>query len=89
MTNEKKAPAYSEAHRAYLRALRRKDHFVTAMLVFIIAICLALWELAAPGWAGSTLYWELSLSAMGCHPPGYIKPASFGGISALPYWKPW
>ena len=27
MTNEKKAPAYSEAHRAYLRALRRKDLF--------------------------------------------------------------
>ena len=51
MTNEKKAPAYSEAHRAYLRALRRKDHFVTAMRYLLLLFCLALWELAARvGW---------------------------------------
>lgn len=51
MPKEIKAPAYSAEHRAYLNALRRKDHFVTAMQYLLLIACLLLWEVAARlGW---------------------------------------
>ncbi len=47
MSEEKKVPAYSQEHRAYLNALRRKDRFVTAMRYLLLVACLLIWEVAA------------------------------------------